>query len=843
MAQHQNHIAERCATVTDPFCSRTAPGIQQHKCSEPYNILGPAYRTANTEQPTQLDESGARVAMRRMLRIGSSMMIGISRKLSPCVKQQRPAGWLNVSNCLGHFGLGHFGLGHIKSGLLGLICGLLFVSLSSVVGRAVQIAPPALGRQGHLIEVPLPLVGDRDEIVKRQIEEIARNAGKLDAPPVVVLAFRAAPLTLPGASGEALVDQGLLTRGSQFERCLALARYLTSPSAARVRLIAYLPASVEGHAVLPVLACAEIVSAPSAELGRAAADEPSADPTVISAYRDVAQRRQTLPVPVVLSMLDPNQEVHKIQATDGSTRVLGQVEATELRQAGKIVREETLWAGGNLAAYSGQMMRNERWIDRTVSDFSELGPAIGLSSALRPPRQLPSDLRPMLLTLSSDLTSARVNQIIRGIAEQIRGGNVNSIIIKLQASQSSFEEASRLASYIAEIDSGNVFTIGLITGSGSGAASLVPLACDEVILIAGGSLGPSQKPGQTTSLSTRSTQLVLSNLAQETGRPAAFLSALLDNEVQVKEYINQDTGRRSPFADWQLALQDDAAKWLAKETIAGGGPIDPATAIKYRLIDTVEETEAIALNRLGIDAVPPEFKLPWIDAGIQKLLAQGWLPRVLLTLGFFALMAELGSPGIGVGGFLAALCFLGFFWIEGLNGNVEWLEVILFVAGLIALGIELFVLPGFGVFGIGGLLMLLVSIVLASQTFIWPTTSAQLQEVSMNLFWVACMALGGMIGLLVMHKQLERLPMLRWVTLQPAGTADLEELSDREALVHYEHLLGQEGITKTRLNPSGKAEFGRDLVPVIGTGKMIDEGTAIRVVEVRGNMILVEQLD
>ncbi len=78
-------------------------------------------------------------------------------------------------------------------------------------------------------------------------------------------------------------------------------------------------------------------------------------------------------------------------------------------------------------------------------------------------------------------------------------------------------------------------------------------------------------------------------------------------------------------------------------------------------------------------------------------------------------MVELGSPGVGVGGFTSALCFLGFFWIEGLNGNVEWLEVLLFVAGIISLAIELFVLPGFGLFGIGGLVMMLVSIVLASQ--------------------------------------------------------------------------------------------------------------------------------
>ena len=65
----------------------------------------------------------------------------------------------------------------------------------------------------------------------------------------------------------------------------------------------------------------------------------------------------------------------------------------------------------------------------------------------------------------------------------------------------------------------------------------------------------------------------------------------------------------------------------------------------------------------------------------------------------------------------------------------------------------------------------------------------------------------------------------------------------REAIVHREHLLGQDGVTTTRLNPSGKAQFGRDVVAVVGTGSLIDEGTPVRVVEVRGNLILVEERD
>jgi membrane-bound ClpP family serine protease len=99
-----------------------------------------------------------------------------------------------------------------------------------------------------------------------------------------------------------------------------------------------------------------------------------------------------------------------------------------------------------------------------------------------------------------------------------------------------------------------------------------------------------------------------------------------------------------------------------------------------------------------------------------------------------------------------------------------------------------------------------------------------------------------MIGLLVMHKRMESLPMFRWLSLQPGGTEELEELEQRETIVSYEYLIGQIGTTKTRLNPSGKAQFADDIISVVGSGGLIDEGVPVQVVEVRGNLVIVEEL-
>ncbi len=715
--------------------------------------------------------------------------------------------------------------------LLLAIIGLFSGGVQWAYSQAPQLAAE---RQGYLVNVELPLVGDRDALALQQINRIADSPVEGERP-IVVLQFKA---TAVAEGGGEPGNGSMGSRGSQFERSLALARGLNKPEvASRVRLVAYVPESIYGHAVLPVLACEEILLAGLAEIGRASIDEPL-DPTIVGAYVEAVARRQTLPQSIVMSMLDPNAEVYRLELSDGTTQVVDRAEADKRRKAGEVRRETTLWSGGGLAQYSGQQLRAYGCI--LVEDTTEVPQALGLRGTLRTSQQLPRQWRGKKLTIGGQLNASRVNQIIRAITNAVEQEQVNLLVIEVTPTECDFLQAARLSSTITDLDADQVYSLGIVSQSLTGAVAMIAVACDEAVLLTEARVGPMQDLKLNNS-ERETMQLVVGDLAESANRPLPLLSALNDPSVAVNEYIQQETGKRAIFAEWQVAKQADANQWEIKKRVAGGQAFESEMALRYRLFDSIDDSSSVALHRLGIDQMPAELKTPWLDASIQHILALSWLPRLLLTIGFFALMIELGNPGISAGGLLAAVCFTGFFWIEGLNGNVEALEILLFVVGLIALAIELFVLPGFGLFGIGGLLMLLISVVLASQTFVWPTTSAQLSEVASNLFWVSCMALGGMIGLLFMHKQIENSPMMRWVTLQPAGADDTDELEMREAIVHREHLLGQAGLTTTRLNPSGKAQFGREIVAVVGTGKMIDEGVPVHVVEVRGNLILVEE--
>jgi membrane-bound ClpP family serine protease len=373
-----------------------------------------------------------------------------------------------------------------------------------------------------------------------------------------------------------------------------------------------------------------------------------------------------------------------------------------------------------------------------------------------------------------------------------------------------------------------------------GPIGLVAVSCHEVVLIGDATLGPDLDGPHIVS-DGNAEQRVLTHIASISQRPLPLLCTLIDKEAEATIYNHQTSKKRELFSAGQVSRQEDRDSWFPDKKVAGGSAIPQDVALQYGLVNAVEESTQAGLSRLGIDTQPEELSPPWLDASIQRLLSQTWVPRLLLTIGLMALMIELGNPGISLGALVSGLCFMGYFWIEGLNGNVEWLEILLFFGGVFALAVEIFVLPGFGIFGITGLMMVFLSLVLAGQTFVWPGTSAEVTTLASNLFWVAFLGFAAMVGLLVMHKRLESLPMFRWLSLQPGGIDELEELEQRETMVSYDNLIGQVGTTKTRLNPSGKAQFADEIVSVVGSGGLIDEGVPVQVVEVRGNLVIVEE--
>jgi len=330
---------------------------------------------------------------------------------------------------------------------------------------------------------------------------------------------------------------------------------------------------------------------------------------------------------------------------------------------------------------------------------------------------------------------------------------------------------------------------------------------------------------------------VVRAIARDTQRDWSLPLALVDSNLEVYRYTNS-RGDTRYFCEEELAEQADSSQWTQGDAMEVERGLSGANASSAGLARHLASSLAEVRQLYQIDDELEGVEPNWAHLAIEQLSS----PRIagtLLFIAWFALIIEVSQPGIGVAGFVSALCFLLFFWSNFLNGTAAWLEGLLFVAGVVSLCIELFLLPGFGIFGFGGAGLVIASLVLASQTFIVPRNSYQFEQFANSLMMVAAGLVGAFVSLLAVRKYLPEAPIFQRLML---ATPDEAELEERELLADYRHLLGKRGKTLTQLTPSGKARFGDDDVDVISDGELVPRGSEVLVADVRGTRVLVQPI-
>ncbi len=167
----------------------------------------------------------------------------------------------------------------------------------------------------------------------------------------------------------------------------------------------------------------------------------------------------------------------------------------------------------------------------------------------------------------------------------------------------------------------------------------------------------------------------------------------------------------------------------------------------------------------------------WLD-GLADFLRDPWTSVVLVMLGITCLILELKMPGVGLPGVIAAICFVLFFWAHSqLNGQLTWLAILLFMLGLLLIGLEVFVLPGFGVCGIAGTLLVFASLGLVAYGH-WPRSTQEWVLFGHKLMPFSASMVGSMVLVIIVARYLPHIPILNRLMHRPAE--DTED-ADREA--------------------------------------------------------------
>lgn len=169
-----------------------------------------------------------------------------------------------------------------------------------------------------------------------------------------------------------------------------------------------------------------------------------------------------------------------------------------------------------------------------------------------------------------------------------------------------------------------------------------------------------------------------------------------------------------------------------------------------------------------------------------------------------------------------------------LFANMQWFVIVCFLVGLAFLAVEIFV-PGFGFFGISGIVLLVASVVLRA-VFHAENDQPVLQAFQFVLIDAIIIGLG--LGFLVLA---QKKGWLKKTSIFHTGTAVDEKRSD--GTVDYGFLKGQEGVAATILRPSGKIEIDGAVYDAESEGFVIEKGEKIVVTEIRDGIVRVEKVD
>ena len=203
---------------------------------------------------------------------------------------------------------------------------------------------------------------------------------------------------------------------------------------------------------------------------------------------------------------------------------------------------------------------------------------------------------------------------------------------------------------------------------------------------------------------------------------------------------------------------------------------------------------------------------------------------------------------VGVGGLIAGLCALLFFWSHFLGGTAGWLEVTLFVAGIGFIAAEVFVIPGFGVAGITGLMLTFASVVLASQDFVVPTTATDWNQLFTTVLVTTVVGICFLIAAFFITRNLGNIPIFKGIILDSDLGRETQEvgLSDDKAPASPTHngvSIGDWGVADSPLRPAGRVKINGRVVDVVSDGSFVDRDSSIRVIKIHGNVITVAEAE
>ncbi len=392
-------------------------------------------------------------------------------------------------------------------------------------------------------------------------------------------------------------------------------------------------------------------------------------------------------------------------------------------------------------------------------------------------------------------------------------------------------------------------TVAFITYKAISAGSLISLACNDLVMKPNTTIGDcapitySEEGAEMLGEKFQSPlRAKFRALARRNNYPVTLAEAMVTADMKVFRVEMDGKTRYMDAGEFEDLTPVEKETITAKKTIVAEGELL-----------TMDDVEALELGFSRASVSDLKELLAHLEADGHEIvrLEESWsedlvafigtISPLLMMIGLAALYTEMRAPGFGAPGVIGIL-FLGLvFFNQHMAGLADHTELIIILLGLALLGCEVFVIPGFGIAGYTGLFLIAVGFVLSLQDFVIPDPSlpweADLMIKNVTRILASCIG-GSILSMAVLRYVFPKLaaagvdgPYLD-ATLE-ASHADSEEAAGAE--------VGQTGVARTFLRPSGKAEIGGEIFDVITEGEFMEKGTPVTITRIDGNRVIVSR--
>ena len=405
----------------------------------------------------------------------------------------------------------------------------------------------------------------------------------------------------------------------------------------------------------------------------------------------------------------------------------------------------------------------------------------------------------------------RTNRYTKLLIDEAKNENYDIIVIEMDTYGGAVNDADDIRTRILDFEKPIYVWINKDAAS---AGALISIACDSIYMSSGASIGAAtvvtgdgaQAPDKYQSYM----RSIMRSTAEAKGRDPKIAEAMVDEDIKV-DSISQE-GKVITFS--------------TKE------------AIEYGFCDAELNSVDEIMERQGIE----NYEITKFELGsaenIISIFLNPIVSSILILLIMGGLYFELQTPGVGfpiIASIIALILYLTPYYLKGVAEN--W-EIVLFFLGIILIVVEVFVIPGFGIFGVSGLIISVSSLILIMLnndmfdfTFV---ISRDIMNASLSVL-ISVFAFG--ILILFGGLRFTNSKAFKNISLDETQDSSMGYISNK----YPDNLVGKIGKAYTVLRPSGKIIIGEEIYDATSSGGFIEKNSKVKVVSNEGGSLKVNK--